>query len=147
LDFFFATLQHLNRNKRSIIFFDLQQLTKIFIYPLLLAWSIIFAHDTIPHHHESSYHTEIQGALHHHEKDAHDNEVSHFGKNDHNHCHFSVTLLRNFSLDHNFFSPQAGPIHFQVPNKIISYPKEFITQKWNSVFLEHIQLRAPPFFA
>jgi len=122
----------------------LQRLTKIFIYPLLLAWGIIFAHDSIPHHHESSYHKQILCAIHH-ENDAHDKNAQ-FGMVDHEHCHFSVTLLRDFSLDHNFFFPKTGEVHFQIPNKVISYHQEFISQKWNSVFLEHIQLRAPPFF-
>lgn len=124
----------------------MERLNKIFLYPLLLAWLIIFAHDSIPHRHESSFHTQIHRAIHHHEKHAHGNEVAHFGMTDHEHCHFSVTLLREFSLDHNFLFPQAGIINIQIPDKIISNSTEFISQKWNSIFLEHIQLRAPPFF-
>ncbi|MFO7827458.1 MAG: hypothetical protein R6V23_02445 [Bacteroidales bacterium] len=80
---------------------------KNFILPfLLLAWTTIFAHSIIPHHHHNSHHNFVYDhcpASHHQNTFA--EELT-----DHNHdctdhtCHFHVEVLRQVSIDHVFIT-------------------------------------------
>ena len=77
---------------------------KYIILPFLfIAWTIIFVHSIIPHHHHSeNFHSECN----HHSHETHFSESSEInscdhGCNDHA-CHFHVEVLTKISIDNIF---------------------------------------------
>ena len=77
-----------------------EKLKKGFLFPLLISWLIIFAHDVIPHDHHSHIHFNV----HNHSDSILDVSTasSNLALNDwnsHECCDFSVDLLPRFSFD------------------------------------------------
>jgi hypothetical protein len=116
--------------------------TRHILYPLLVAWLIIFAHDTIPHEH---HHAFSCGAHQHAASRADDDTgVYHYSPTaDQQACHFSVDILPGLSLDDDIIDP--GIVSFIAPEIMKVRLRPFtihITR--NPLFLSQNQLRAPP---
>ena len=116
--------------------------TRHILYPLLVAWLIIFAHDTIPHEHHHGF---ICAAIHHDASQGDDDsEVFHYNPTaDHQACHFSVDILPGLSMDDDFITP--GTVSFIAPEirKVRLRPFTIYIDR-NPLFLSQNQLRAPP---
>lgn len=118
---------------------------KVFLFPLLVSWLIIFAHDVIPHHHRSDIHFNV-----HHHSDS-NLEVSSSGTsltfNDlvsHEFCSFSVDLLPRFSFDLDILTPELTFLNIRETGiKLVSFSDyhSFISY---SIYLDQRQLRGPP---
>ena len=122
-----------------------EKMKKAFLFPLLISWLIIFAHDVIPHHHRSDIHFNV-----HNHSDSILNvssSVTDLALNDldsHEFCSFSVDLLPRFSSDFDILPPELTfatigevgikPLFFSNYYLFISY----------SIYLDQRQLRGPP---
>ena len=118
---------------------------KAFLFPLLISWLIIFAHDVVPHQHYSDIH--FNGHHHSHSILNVSTSCSNLTFNDtntHECCTFSVDLLPRFSSDLDILPPELTfantreigikPLYFSDYHLFISY----------SIFLDQRQLRGPP---
>jgi hypothetical protein len=137
-----AKLMKITRILGQKYYFSGVKKTRHILYPLLVAWLIIFAHDTIPHehHHGFSCHT------HQHATSCGDEEGGVFQYNpaaDHPACHFSVDILPGLSLDDDFIAPER--VRYIAP-EIMKVPLRAFTIhiNRNPLFLSQNQLRAPP---
>jgi hypothetical protein len=112
------------------------------LYPLLVAWLIIFAHDTIPHEHHHGF---TCAAIQHDASQGDDESgVFHYNPtSDHQACHFSVDILPGLSMDDDFIAP--GNVRFIAPETSKVRLRTFhIHIDRNPLFLSKNQLRAPP---
>jgi hypothetical protein len=116
----------------------------IFVFPLLIAWLIIFAHDVIPHNH----HTPIQ-SCHSSQGDVHEHAESErnltLGEEAPEECcHFSVDILHEFSFDHEIIPPVFS-YNLNCDIKVTNhYFKEYHLLIFDAVFLDQRQSRGPP---
>ena len=118
---------------------------KYIILPFLfLAWTIIFAHSIIPHHHSENHHSECNHNHAQHvnlEESAEIQDCDH-DSNDHI-CHFHVEVLTKVSID-NIFIADTEDTFFNYLSFFEINKKNFIS---NFVF-EDIpktnHLRGPP---
>jgi hypothetical protein len=123
-------------------YFSTVEKTRHIFYPLLVAWLIIFVHDTIPHghHHDAAY---ACGNDYHQTKDDASRHRSIQAAADHTTCLFSVDILPGLSLDNDLDMP--GQSFFIAPGA------KDLTHYWSSLHitpgllhLSQNQLRAPP---
>jgi len=117
---------------------------------LLLAWTIIFAHSIIPHHHHlGRVHSEKahQSHSHHHTFDF---STEYFGDCDddcHDHtCHFHIDVLTQISVDKVFISNVETDFYSYKP---LERKQQFIYI--SEIFFEQIPktnyLRGPPYLS
>ena len=116
---------------------------------LFLAWTIIFVHSIVPHHHSENHlsedhHTECNHDHSHHlkfDESAGFHDCDH-DCNDHA-CHFHVDVLTQVSIDNIFITNSENTffnyLSFQKNNNC-SYYIEFISTQ----FLTTNHLRGPP---
>mgnify|MGYP006896939820 CR=1 FL=1 len=121
-----------------------EKMKKAFLFPLLISWLIIFAHDVIPHHHRSDIHFNV-----HNHSDSicvstQETNLFFTDLDSHEYCSFSVDLLPRFSFDLDILPPELTIINFR-ENEIIPLPhanyNSFISY---SIYLDQRQLRGPP---
>ena len=126
---------------------------KYIILPfLLLAWTIIFAHSIIPHHHFEEIQTEHKHSHshshHHHEHTSEDalgfNDCDD-DCNDHV-CHFHVEILTQVSLDNILIPNTENTLYTDITcieTNNYNYYKEFVSDQIPKT--DH--LRGPPTIA
>jgi hypothetical protein len=129
---------------------------KVILSFLFLAWSIIFAHSIVPHHHHFELISAQKGHCCHEHNDHHEGHDHHqddysvtteFDFCDHNEsnhtCHFHVDVLTKVSVDNFFILKQEKELYDDLncieTNNYIYY-KEFVSDKIPKT--EH--LRGPP---
>ena len=125
---------------------------KYIILPFLfLAWTIIFAHNIVPHHHHSDETLE-QNQCHHesHNENEHHIENLQIPEYDcceqdtqEHACHFRVEILTQISIDHVFISNDYNSLFSDlscVETTHTSYIEEFISDKIHKTNY----LRGPP---
>jgi len=116
--------------------------TRHILYPMLVAWLIIFAHDTIPHEHHHGFACTQEHAA----SPAGDDKTVAFhlaSSGDHRACHFSVDILPGISLDDAFIASDV--VSFIAPEVMKVRLRPFtIHINRNPLFLSQNQLRAPP---
>lgn len=125
---------------------------KSIILPFLfLAWTIIFVHSVIPHHHHDTFH-ETKCLNDHHEHE-HAIQLSEFAEihdcdsdcSDHA-CHFQVEILTQVSIDNIFICPQENYLYSDVSCVKTNHPnfyKDIISED----FPKTNYLRGPPSIA
>jgi hypothetical protein len=93
---------------------------KVILPFLFLAWTIIFAHSIIPHHHHSEVNFLGKNHCQHEQHKSHDYQSdfsvsTEFDCCDHNEnghvCHFHVEVLRQFSIDNIFISAKENNLY------------------------------------
>lgn len=84
---------------------------RIILSVLFLAWTIIFAHSVVPHHHHVEKFYLDKGHSHgHHQDHCHDNDLCNEQIHECNHdchdhaCHFHVEVLTQISIDKIFIA-------------------------------------------
>ncbi|MFP4025605.1 MAG: hypothetical protein ACLFVR_13860 [Thiohalospira sp.] len=119
---------------------------KVILSFLLLAWTIIFAHNIIPHHHHSSHHDFVCNHCHNtHHPNSFAEEF-----NGHNHdcndhaCHFHIEVLRQVSIDHVFITASDNIFSDFLPI-VKSERTTFYIEAFCEPLFSTNQLRAPPF--
>ena len=119
---------------------------KYIILPfLLLAWTIIFAHSIIPHHHHSEdvlyecNHNHIQDVNFVESSEIHDCDNDSNG----NTCHFHVDVLTKVSLD-NVFVTNVGNAFLYKLNCLESHNNIFVLDFISDQIPKTNYLRGPP---
>ena len=124
-------------------FYAVTNWKNIFVLPLMVAWLIIFAHDAIPHHHESFTHNCTEHSVPHETLNI-DTNTRIEKEMHHEHCTFSVDILPEVSVDHFFYNPvqriRVSPI-VQKFQKLYTY-RNLLLEDSVSLYLN--LLRAPP---
>ena len=120
---------------------------------LLLAWTIIFAHSIIPHHHHVDYFQAEHKHSHDHcIKDHENHSVENIGFSECTHdcssnaCHFHVDVLTKVSVDNIFIINQENKIFEGLSYNEIDWlrnSKEFVSEQIPKT--DH--LRGPPISA
>jgi hypothetical protein len=117
---------------------------KILIFPIILAWLVIFIHDTIPHDHHSVFacisqheHEETEGLY-----DSCCQKYQH-DESDQDGCHFSVEFLSQFSIDQDFDLPAQSFNGLILANNGL-YPYCSDHLKTKPFYLVQNHMRAPP---
>jgi len=95
---------------------------KVILPFLLLAWTIIFAHSIIPHHHHSEISSIEINQCHHEHHDGHDHttdfSLTEFDFCDHNEsghaCHFHVEILTQLSIDNVFIGTNENTLYSNI---------------------------------
>ncbi|MBU8893065.1 MAG: hypothetical protein KOO66_09820 [Bacteroidales bacterium] len=110
---------------------------------LLLAWTIIFAHSVIPHHHSENFHSECS----HHSHETHFSEMSEIHDcnhecNDHT-CHFHVDVLTKVSVDNVFITNNINTFLNNL-NFSESYDNGFFVDFISNQIPKTNHLRGPP---
>ena len=120
------------------------KLKQIFLFPVLLSWLIIFAHDVIPHHHHAAF-----ACKHHNKSDieyfqnADYSKESIFNVKTHSQCNYSIEEFQHFSLDQDFNLPlNQQVILLGAGDALIQYTLDYLNTK--PVYLVQNHLRAPP---
>lgn len=122
-----------------------KKMKKAFLFPLLISWLIIFAHDVIPHHHHSDIHFNV-----HHHSDSNSNvatSCSDLTFNDldsHECCSFSVDLLPRFSFDLEILPPESTFANIRETGIKILSSSDYHPFISYSIYLDQRQLRGPP---
>ena len=118
---------------------------KIILPFLLLAWTIIFAHSIIPHHHHDPDEILNHCKYHHStnfnivQEELHDCDHDCGGHT----CHFHVDVLTKLNIDKDFIISSENIIAYNisvVESEGYIYNQDFITQ----LFSETNFLRGPP---
>lgn len=122
---------------------------KAIILPFLfLAWTIIFAHSVIPHHHHDTFHeTKCLNTHHEHEYTTQSNECEEMHDCDTDCggyiCHFHVDVLQQISIDNVFIIDSENTLFDNIicleTNRYTSY-KEVVSDADR----ETNYLRGPP---
>lgn len=116
--------------------------SRYIFYPLLVAWLIIFAHETIPHKHHHGFACSVE----HPASTAGEDHAGVFQEQQstgHQVCHFTVDILPGLSLDDDFAVP--GTVRFIAPEMMEVRLRPFTIQiNRNPIFLSQNLLRAPP---
>jgi len=125
---------------------------KYIILPLLfLAWTIIFAHNIVPHHHHLAEISVGENNCHHESHQERNNhnilEASHVECCDHSEtehaCHFHVEILTKVSLDNIFITHIEKSLFSDIScleKQLINYYQEFIPDQIPQKYF----LRGPP---
>jgi hypothetical protein len=131
---------------------------KVILSFLFLAWSIIFAHSIVPHHHHFELISAQKGhCCHehndHHESHDHQNDFSittEFDFCDHNEtnhtCHFHVDVLTKVSVDNVFICTQENALFSNiscVKTNYNNFYQDFVSEE----FPKTNYLRGPPSLA
>jgi len=128
---------------------------KVILPLLLLAWTIIFAHSIVPHHHHIKLISiEKQHCHHeHHEGHDHNSEFSltdEFDCCDHNEsehaCHFHVEILTQVSIDNVFISTQENSLYSNI-SCVKTNHNNFYQNIVSEEFPKTNYLRGPPSIA
>ncbi|MCG8578602.1 MAG: hypothetical protein MI866_01705 [Bacteroidales bacterium] len=140
-------------------------------YLLLAIYSVVFAHNVIPHHHHldivnnliavfcaddsvNHHHHHSGDGHHHHSHDSHSHKSDEKVKHSHSHepheaCHFDVqpvnsktqVLIAVLVIDNTFLQIQE-PVKEVINNESVYYPQRLL-EGYNYA----VPLRAPPVFA
>ena len=123
---------------------------KYIIAPILfLAWTIIFVHNIVPHHHHFADQSSECHHESHRESASHStiNVVSQFDCcNDHETeytCHFHVEILTQVSIDNVFINHTENSLFSDINDlekQLVSYYQEFIPYQ----IPQKYYLRGPP---
>ena len=96
---------------------------KVILPFLLLAWTIIFAHSIVPHHHHFELNSVEKEHCHHEHHEGHEQKVdfnltAEFDCCDHNDnghvCHFHVEILTKVSIDNVFISTKENTLYSNI---------------------------------
>ncbi|TAJ14719.1 hypothetical protein DMA11_04075 [Marinilabiliaceae bacterium JC017] len=135
----------------------MDKLREIAAYTLLLAYSIVFAHNIIPHHHhsEQSFLGDAGVALHEHSHDdcSHSYPYESNLKHDHHHqhqshCHFNVRPILTKMVNIPLVFVTVDEVQLPVPvynfckNAFVYYPQKLLES-----YSFAVPLRAPPVFS
>ncbi|MDY6799850.1 MAG: hypothetical protein SVU94_01345 [Bacteroidota bacterium] len=120
---------------------------KVILPFLLLAWTIIFAHNIIPHHHHHSHHNFSCNHCHaEHHQNTFTEELNDqiYDCNDHA-CHFHIEVLRQVSIDHVFIAASDNIFSDFLPILKSERITFYLETRYETLFYTN-QLRAPPIF-
>jgi Family of unknown function (DUF6769) len=122
---------------------------------LLLAWTIIFSHSIVPHHHHFELSSIEKDHCHHDQHEGHDHEsdfslTAEFDCCDHNEsghaCHFHVEILTQVSIDNIFIASKEKTLYSNiscVKTNHFSFYQDNISEE----FPKTNYLRGPPSIA
>jgi hypothetical protein len=119
---------------------------KVVIPFLLLAWTIIFAHSIIPHHHHDSYHDLVCNHCHasYHQNTFTEEINDHDDCHEHA-CHFQFEVLSQVSIDPVFIAAAQYFDSDFLPIQQTERNTFYIENRYEPLFYTN-QLRAPPIF-
>ncbi len=129
---------------------------KVILSFLFLAWTIIFLHSIVPHHHhfdlgfveKNHCHHEHHGTNGHYYSDSNVESEFHCCKHQDNEhaCHFHVKVLTQVSIDNIFICTTENDLYNEL-TYIKTYYKSFYKGFISADFLKTNYLRGPPAIA